>query len=72
MMNRVMSRVMRFESILQNHDARLLVADVFTQYFYFIVSWPGFRISKIEGSFSTNFALQSTNSLKKSNHFTDL
>ncbi len=31
MMNRVVSRVMRFESILQNYDARSLVAGVFAQ-----------------------------------------
>jgi len=42
-------------------------------YPYFIVGRPEFRISKIEGSPSANFALQPTNSLEKPNHhLTDL
>ncbi len=42
-------------------------------YPYFTLTVPDFRISKIEGPPSANFALQSTNSLEKPNHHpTDL
>ncbi len=42
-------------------------------YPYFTLTVPDFRISKIKGPPSANFALQPTNSLEKPNHHpTDL
>ncbi len=57
-----------------SEDGDFKLVNSMTNYYpYFIVSWPDFRISKIEGSPSANFALQPTNSLEKPNHHpTDL